>query len=71
MLRGWQGNIDADRDADSPTNDSIATRNATGNAETQDARARYVDPLLPKSLKIFVPFSKPFGYTYQDEYRFC
>lgn len=46
-------------------------RSATGNAEARDARVNYVDPLLPKSPKIFVPFSKPFGYTYQDEYRFC
>lgn len=44
---------------------------ATGKAEARDARANYVDPLLPRSPKVFIPFSKPFGYTYQDEYRFC
>jgi hypothetical protein len=46
-------------------------RQATGGAVARDGRANYVDPLLPKSPKIFIPFSKPFGYTYQDEYRFC
>jgi hypothetical protein len=45
-------------------------RGVIGKAEAGDARANYVDPLLPKSPKIFVPISKPFGYTYQDEYRF-
>jgi hypothetical protein len=33
--------------------------------------ASYVDPLLPKTAKIFVPFAKPFGYSYQEEHRFC
>jgi hypothetical protein len=36
-----------------------------------DGPAAYVDPLLPTTAKIFVPFVKHFGYTYQDEYRFC
>lgn len=48
-----------------------AAKTPTANADARDARANYVDPLLPKSPKIFVPFSKPFGYSYQDEYRFC
>lgn len=43
---------------------------ATGTPMTE-AKAVYVDPLLPTSPKIYVPFSKPFGYMYQDEYRFC
>jgi hypothetical protein len=30
----------------------------------------YVDPLLPKSAQIFLPFAKHFGYSYQAEYRF-
>jgi hypothetical protein len=33
--------------------------------------ATYIDPLLPRTARIFVPFAKHFGYTYQDEYRFC
>ena len=31
----------------------------------------YLDPLLPTTSKVFVPFVKHFGYTYQDEHRFC
>jgi hypothetical protein len=46
-------------------------RAATGNTQMTGAKAVYVDPLLPASPKIYVPFSKPFGYSYQDEYRFC
>ncbi|WP_150125395.1 hypothetical protein [Sphingomonas sp. LM7] len=42
-----------------------------GTTEARQGRANYVDPLLPKSPKIFVPLSKPFGYAYQDEFRFC
>ena len=33
--------------------------------------AAYVDPLLPKTAKIFVPFAKHLGYSYQEEHRFC
>jgi hypothetical protein len=33
--------------------------------------AVYIDPLLPTSSDVFVPLAKHFGYTYQDEYRFC
>jgi len=32
--------------------------------------AVYVDPLLPKTAKIFIPLSKHFGYSYQEEHRF-
>jgi hypothetical protein len=31
----------------------------------------YIDPLLPKTAKIFLLFAKHFGYSYQSEYRFC
>lgn len=31
----------------------------------------YIDPLLPKSVEIFLPLAKHFGYSYQSEYRFC
>jgi hypothetical protein len=46
-------------------------RERLGRVEFREGRANYVDSLLPKSPKIFVPLSKPFGYAYQDEYRFC
>jgi hypothetical protein len=36
-----------------------------------DGPSEYLDPLLPKTSKVFVPFVKYFGYTYQDEHRFC
>lgn len=48
-----------------------AAKAATGAVEVRQARANYVDPLLPKSPKVFAPLAKPFGYTYQHEYRFC
>jgi hypothetical protein len=35
-------------------------------ANMHDGPADYVDPLLPKTAKIFVPFAKRFGYTYQE-----
>jgi len=35
-----------------------------------DGPADYIDPLLPSSAKVFVPLSKYFGYTYQEEHRF-
>jgi hypothetical protein len=31
----------------------------------------YVDPLLPKTAQIFLPFAKHFSYSYQAEYRFA
>lgn len=34
-------------------------------------RVSYLDPLLPSTAKIHVPFFKHFRYTYQNEYRFC
>ena len=48
-----------------------AAKLPTAGADAREGRANYVDPLLPKSPKLFVPFSKPFGYAYQDEYRYC
>lgn len=33
--------------------------------------AEYIDPLLPKTSNIDVPFAKHFRYSYQYEYRFC
>lgn len=33
--------------------------------------AIYIDPLLPQSAPLFVPLVKHFGYSYQDELRFC
>lgn len=33
--------------------------------------AEYIDPLLPKTSIIDVPFAKHFRYAYQYEYRFC
>ncbi len=40
-------------------------------ASTYEGAALYVEPLLPTTAQIFVPFVKHFGYAYQDEYRFC
>jgi hypothetical protein len=40
------------------------------NTDYHDGDAAYVDPLLPKSPKIFVPFAKHFRHSYQDEFRF-
>jgi len=37
----------------------------------RDCSAAYVDPLLPTTANIDVPFAKHFRYAYQDEYRFC
>lgn len=39
-------------------------------ATYSDGAATYVDPLLPPSDKINIPFSKPFRYAYQEEFRF-
>lgn len=44
---------------------------AVGNARHQAGLVEYIDPLLPKTAKIFLPFAKHFGYSYQSEYRFC
>lgn len=43
----------------------------TGKTDVRQAKANYVDPLLPRSPKIFTPLAKPFSYSYQLEYRFC
>jgi hypothetical protein len=40
-------------------------------AEMQSRQVLYLDPILPETGKIFVPFVKHFGYTYQKEFRFC
>jgi hypothetical protein len=40
-------------------------------ADMRDESAVYIDPLLPTTAKILVPFMKHFRYTYQDKYRFC
>jgi hypothetical protein len=38
--------------------------------DSQDGQVNYVDPLLPKTAKLFVPMSKHFRYEYQREHRF-
>lgn len=48
-----------------------ATRLQLSGAAMQDDTAVYVDPLLPTSANILVPFMKHFRYAYQDEHRFC
>jgi hypothetical protein len=48
-----------------------ATATALPYATIHAGPALYIDPLLPVTARIFVPFAKPFGYTYQNEYRFC
>jgi hypothetical protein len=48
-----------------------ACREPLRGAAVYTGPAVYVDPLLPTTAKIFVPFAKPFGYSYQDEHRFC
>jgi hypothetical protein len=37
----------------------------------QDAPASYIDPLLPQSARLFAPLIKHFGYSYQEEHRYC
>jgi len=37
----------------------------------REGPAIYIDPLLPRSVDVFVPLCKHFGYSYQEEYRFC
>lgn len=37
----------------------------------KEGSAIYIDPLLHNNINIFVPFTKHFRYTYQEEYRFC
>jgi hypothetical protein len=48
-----------------------ASQRSVEGAVMREGPATYVDPLLPLSANIFVPLSKHFGYSYQDEYRFC
>lgn len=40
------------------------------NAVYREGPAVYIDPLLPISARIDIPFSKHFRYDYQDEFRF-
>jgi hypothetical protein len=47
-----------------------ATSMALGHAKHQSSAVEYIDPLLPKTAQIFLPFAKHFGYSYQAEYRF-
>jgi len=42
-----------------------------GSVMHQAGSVEYIDPLLPITAKIFLPFAKHFGYSYQSEYRFC
>jgi hypothetical protein len=37
----------------------------------REGDAAYIDPLLPNDANVFVPLAKHFGYSYQDEHRFC
>lgn len=48
-----------------------ATLSRIPGAVMQESSATYVDPLLPTTSDIVVPFMKHFRYAYQDEYRFC
>lgn len=48
-----------------------AASRALPRATMSEGPAIYVDPLLPHTTKIFVPLAKHFGYSYQEEYRFC
>ena len=40
------------------------------NCRMHEGHAQYVDPLFPTTMKLFVPFCKYFGYSYQREYRY-
>jgi hypothetical protein len=44
---------------------------ALGRVKSQAQPIQYIDPLLPKTAKMFLPLSKHFGYSYQSEFRFC
>jgi hypothetical protein len=44
---------------------------ALGRVRSQAQLIEYIDPLLPKTAKMFLPLSKHFGYSYQSEFRFC
>lgn len=39
-------------------------------SDGKDGPVNYVDPLLPKTARLFVPMSKHFRYEYQREHRF-
>jgi len=59
-----------DRQAFSHMLQEAGEENLAG-AIMREGPAMYIDPLLPRSHDIFVPLCKHFGYSYQDEYRFC
>lgn len=44
---------------------------ATNESIIREGAAVYLDPLLPPKEIPYVPLTKPFGYSYQQEYRFC
>jgi len=48
-----------------------AARGNLKDAAMFEGPAQYIDPLLPSSAKVFIPLCKHFGYSYQEEYRFC
>jgi hypothetical protein len=48
-----------------------ASANELASIPMREGPAIYIDPLLPKSINVVVPFCKHFGYSYQQEYRFC
>jgi hypothetical protein len=41
------------------------------NATMNEGPVQYIDPLFPKSTRVFVPLAKHFAHSYQEEYRFC
>jgi hypothetical protein len=48
-----------------------AAKAPTSSAPMREGAAVYLDPLLSETANVFVPLAKPFGYSYQDEYRFA
>jgi len=46
-------------------------RKHLSNPPARQGAAIYIDPLLPATPQVFVPFAKYFGYAYQREYRYC
>jgi len=49
----------------------LAASEALPGTTMREGPVTYVDPLLPHTTEIFVPLAKYFGYSYQEEYRFC
>jgi hypothetical protein len=48
-----------------------ATIRELGRCDMFEGAAIYVDPLLPTTAKVFVPYAKHFRYAYQQEHRYC